>query len=363
MVLIPGPAEQHASIEIIASAGSPDWLDDRERGVARWAFDHGKPAGIGTQALPASAGRYQPLISSQGKMGVLAVRPRDAETLAPMPQQFLLDSFVNQVSLALERVGLIEGQQSARIEAESERLRSALLSSVSHDLRTPLATIAGAATALQSGESLDAHTRAELTDSIVGEAERLNDLIANLVFATRLEAGGIQLHREWASVEELVGAGLSRHRDALRSRPFRVRVPADLPFVRVDNAMIPQVIHNLVDNALRYTPADAPIEISAWSTEANVIVRVADEGHGLSDDERSRVFERFYRGRTSRPATAGGTPGGIGLGLTICEGIIRAHQGRVWAEHNTPRGVAFLFSIPVERPQPAVPEEAAEAAT
>jgi two-component system sensor histidine kinase KdpD len=254
----------------------------------------------------------------------------------------------------------MEGQQAARIEAESERLRSALLSSVSHDLRTPLATIAGAATALQSGSALPEGTRSDLTDSIVREADRLNDLIANLMFATRLEAGRVQLNREWASVEELVGAGLSRHRNALKDRPFQARIPPDLPLVRVDNAMLPQVVHNLIDNALRYTPAGTPIDIAAWTTESNVIVKVADQGLGLTDDEQSKVFERFYRGRAAKPT---GAQSGIGLGLTICEGIIKAHGGRVWAEPNTPHGVAFLFSLPIDRPQPVVPTEAAETAT
>jgi two-component system sensor histidine kinase KdpD len=254
----------------------------------------------------------------------------------------------------------MEGQQAARFEAESERLRSALLSSVSHDLRTPLAAIAGAATTLQTGSALDDDTRKDLIDSIVREADRLNDLIANLMFATRLESGGVELKREWSSVEELVGAGLARHHEALRSRPVQVRVPPELPLVRVDNAMIPQVIHNLIDNALRYTPAGTPVDISAWATESNIIVKVADQGPGLSEDEMTKVFQRFYRGRT---AQLPGSPGGIGLGLTICEGIIKAHQGRIWAEHNTPRGVAFLFSLPVERPQPVMPVETVEAAT
>lgn len=358
-ILVPAPSNRQGTLEAIANAGSPDWLDDRERGVARWAFDHGKAAGIGTQSLPGSVGRYQPLTASQGKIGVLALRPRDHETLSATPVLLLLDTFVNQVSLALERVALIDGQQAARIEAESERLRSALLSSVSHDLRTPLATIAGAATALQSGGILDEPTRSELTDSIVTEAERLNDLIANLVFATRLEAGGVELRREWTSVEEIVGVGLSRHREALRTRPVHVRIAADLPLIRVDNAMLPQVIHNLVDNALRYTPHEGPIEIAAWANESNVTLKVADQGPGLTEDERSMVFKRFYRGRKTQPE---GGREGIGLGLTICEGIVKAHGGRIWTEPNTPRGVAFLFTLPIERPQPVVQQDPAEVA-
>lgn len=356
-VLVPAGVGEAPGLDEVASAGSPDWLTERERGVARWAFDHAKPAGIGTSALPASAGRYQPLSASQGKIGVLALRPRSPESLASTAQLLLLDTFVNQIGLALERVSLIEGRQAARLEAEGERLRSALLSSVSHDLRTPLATIAGAATALQSGAGLDERTRAQLTDHIVHEAERLNDLIANLMFATRLESGGVELNREWASVEEIVGAGLARHRQALRSRHFQVRVPPELPLLLVDNAMLPQVVHNLVDNALRYTSPETPIDISAWATDSSVIVQVADQGPGLTDLERSRVFQRFYRGRNAEPT---GDRSGIGLGLTICEGIVKAHGGRMWAEHNTPRGVAFMFSLPIDRPQPEIPAEPTE---
>jgi two-component system sensor histidine kinase KdpD len=354
-VLVPGGV---SDLEVVARAGSPDWLDGRERAVGRWSMDHGKPAGLGTQALPGAAGRYQPLMASQGRVGVLAVRPRDPSGLLATQQLLLLETFANQSALALERVSLIEGQQAARVEAESERLRSALLSAVSHDLRTPLATIAGAASALQQPASLDERTRAELTDSIVREAERLNDLIANLMFATRLEAGGVELRREWTTVEEMVGAGLARHRAALASHPARVQIPSDLPLIRVDNAMLPQVVYNLVDNALRYTPAGTPIEIAAWANDTQVVVKIADEGPGLAADETARVFQRFYRGRAAR---ATGKESGIGLGLTICEGIIKAHGGRIWAEANAPRGVAFYFALPIER-QPVVPAEPAEAA-
>lgn len=358
---VPTTGDRPAGLEAIATAGSPDWLDEasgREWGVAQWAFDHAKPAGKGTQALPGSAGRFQPLVASQGRIGVLAMRLRNVSLLEAGSQSLLLDAFTNQISLAMERVDLIEGQQTARIEAESERLRSALLSSVSHDLRTPLATIAGAATALQAGSTLSEGARAEMVDSIVKEAEHLNDLIANLMFATRLEAGGVELRREWISVEEIVGSGLSRLREALKNRPFQTRIPTDLPLMHVDNALLPQVIHNLVDNALRYTPAGTPIEVSAWMTETSIVVRVADRGPGLTDDERAKVFLRFYRGRAARPT---GERSGIGLGLTICEGIIKAHGGRMWAEPHTPGGVAFMFSLPIDLPQPPMPTEAEEA--
>ncbi len=362
-----------------AGPGGPDWYSGegedqaRERGVAQWVFDHGSTAGRGTSTLPSAQGRYVPLIGSSGRVGVLGIRAQVKERVDPFDaaQLATLDSIASQAASALERVTLAESEQSARINAERERLRSALLSSVSHDLRTPLASITGAASTLQQadasqksegaegvGGGIDEPTRAALLRTIVDESSRLNDIIANLVFATRLESGSVDLRREWTTVEEIVGAGLSRHRDALASRPFRVHVPTDLPMIRVDNAMLPQVVHNLVENALRYTAPGTTLGISAWTSETNVVVKVWDEGAGLSDDESSKVFERFYRGRASKtvgPSSGAAASTGMGLGLTICEGIIRVHGGRIWAEPNTPRGVAFLFSLPVDHPQPALP--------
>ncbi|MGH7244594.1 MAG: DUF4118 domain-containing protein [Phycisphaerales bacterium] len=364
------PATQlSAPLEVIASAGSPDWLDEREKGVARWSFDHAKPAGSGTRALPASLGRYTPLTTSRGKQGVLATRANDPASIASASQLLLLDTFANQIALALERVELLESQQVAKVEAESERLRAALLRSVSHDLRTPLATISGAAGTLLHS-NLEPGARAELTGSIVHEADRLNELIANLMFATRLEAG-VTLRREWTSLEEIIGAGLARHREALASRPCKIHLPADFPLLRVDNAMLPQVIHNLIDNALRYTAPGTPIEIAAWTTDSQAVVRVADEGVGLPDREHAKIFERFYRGQPQHPnrnsidaasELESSNRSGMGLGLTICEGIIKAHGGRIWAESNQPRGTAFLLTLPIERPQPIVTPESDHAA-
>jgi two-component system sensor histidine kinase KdpD len=385
-VAVPAHGKSTSALDVLAFGGAPDWFDDaggRERGVAQWALDHGKPAGLGTQKLPASAGRYVPLVGTSGKLGILGLRPVAGGTSTEGLRGFdasslmLIDALASQIASALERVSLSESQQAAKLEAERERLRSALLSSVSHDLRTPLASITGAASTLEqsagtseadggspASQGLDAGTRASLLRTIIDESSRLNDIIANLVFATRLESGTIALNREWTTLEEIIGVGLSRHRVDLASRPFRVHLPTDLPMVRVDNAMLPQVVHNLIENALRYTPAGTPISVSAWTADAQVIVKVSDEGPGLSDDEAAKVFQRFYRGRASKssPAAGGISPSstGMGLGLTICEGIIRAHDGRIWAEPNTPRGVAFMFSLPVEQPQPSMPSELAE---
>lgn len=349
------------ALVVLAAAGAPDWFsdpDERERGVAQWSFDHGRPAGHGTPTLPSAVGRYSPLIGSGGKIGLLGVRLGMSAQLNA-EQAAALDALATQAASALERVALSESEQSARIEAERERLRGALLSSVSHDLRTPLAAITGAASTLEQAVSIDDATRTALLRTIVGESSRLNDIIANLVFATRLESGTVELRREWTTIEELIGVGLSRHRDALGARSFRVHLAPHLPMIRVDNAMLPQVVHNLVENALRYTAVDTPLGISAWASEGQLVVKVWDEGPGLAEDESSKVFERFYRGRASKAMNVNisASTAGMGLGLTICDGVIRAHGGRIWAEPNTPRGVAFLFSLPVDHPQPPLPAE------
>lgn len=380
VVVVPIESRPASTLDVLAFAGAPDWFDQREKGVAQSAIDHGKPSGLGTQRLPASAGRYVPLVGTSGKLGVLGLHPirsgrgDEGPGAFDAPNLLLIDALASQIATALERVSLSESQQTAKLEAERERLRSALLSSVSHDLRTPLASITGAASTLEqyaatpdlSSGRIDPGTQAKLLRTIIDESSRLNDIISNLVFATRLESGAIALNREWTTLEEVIGVGLSRHRAELAARPFRVHLPAGLPMIRVDNAMLPQVVHNLIENALRYTPAGTPVAISAWSAESQLVVRISDEGPGLAEDEASKIFQRFYRGRASRSVAPGSgslAPGtGMGLGLTICEGVIRVHGGRIWAEPNTPHGVAFLFSLPVEQPQPDMPRELASAA-
>ncbi len=337
----------------LASAGVPDWLDEREMAVARWSRDHAAPAGVGTTSLPSAAGRHVPLVATRGTMGVISVRPAERPTLEETPAQTLLAAFADQIAMALERVELLEASQTARLEAARERTRSALLSSVSHDLRTPLASIAGAAsTVLESGDSLDAGTRAELLRGIAEESDRLADLVAELVFATRLESGGVDPRREWSSVQEIVGSGLARLAEALGKRPFKTIVPGDLPLVRVDPVMMSQVVHNLVDNALRHTPDGTAIEVSAWVTDDSTMIQVRDHGPGLGPGDAPRVFDRFYRGK----ASGEGRPG-LGLGLTVCRGIVEAHGGRIWAENAAGGGAAFTVSLPREHEQPALPSE------
>jgi two-component system sensor histidine kinase KdpD len=310
---------------------------------------HGKPAGESTSNLPGAMGLFLPLLTRQGRLGVLAVRRAERTLAISSRQRLLIETFAEQATLALERVRMADERQRARQQAETERLRSTLLSSVSHDLRTPLATITGAASSLaDAGMQLPEATRRELAAGIPEQTQRLNDLIANLVFATRLESGDVELRKEWTSIEEVIGAALRRAHDQLRAHRVAVQVPASLPLVEADPVLLEQGLYILLENAARHTPAGTAVEVRAWTAESALLVEVRDQGPGVAEADRLRVFRRFERGARSA---------GMGLGLSICEGIFRAHGGRVWIEPGPADGAAFRALLPLPAAQPRAPAE------
>ena len=326
-------------------------LDASELAVSQWVHEHGQVAGQGTDTLPGASGLYLPLTGSRGGVGVLGVRPVDPRPLQAPEQLHQLEAFASQTALAIERAQLAEEAERAQVRAETERLRNSLLSSVSHDLRTPLASITGAASTLLENEThLDAGTRRDLLESLHEEADRLNRLVQNLLEMTRLESGTLQLHTEWHPVEEVVGAALGRFGKALARRAVTTRVPPDLPLVPMDDVLIEQVLINLLDNALKYTPAESPIEVSAEDGGGVVLIEVADRGPGLPAGEERRIFEKFHRAETA-PSQRG-----AGLGLAICRGIVHAHGGRIWAENRPGGGVSVRFTLPVKEAPPILNE-------
>jgi len=256
--------------------------DASDRAVARWVFEHRQPAGLGTGTLPGARGLYLPLVASRGALGVLGVRPADVHAFDAPDQLHQLETFANQTALALERARLADEAQQAELHMETERLRNSLLSSVSHDLRTPLAAITGAAsTLLTDGTPVDEGVRRELLESVKDEAERLNQLVQNLLEMTRLESGALKPRREWHPMEEVVGSALRRCQRALAGRRLDVRVPPDLPLVEMDDVLMEQVLINLLDNASKYTPQGSPIAVVATGDPERVTVEVADRGPGL----------------------------------------------------------------------------------
>ncbi len=316
-------------------------MEPRDLDVSRWVYEHRQIAGPGTGAFSASRTLHLPLVGSRETIGVLEVAPEHVEALLAPGQLLLLETFANQIALAVERATLAEQAAQAHLRIEAERLRSSLLSSISHDLRTPLAAITGAASSLLwRDEEFDPEIQRELKETIYEEAERLARLVENLLDMTRLESG-IQARKEWQPLEEVVGAALARLERRLRGRPVTTNLPHDLPLVPIDDVLIEQVLINLLDNAIKYTAPDTPLEISAIPGDGAVTVEVADRGPGLEPGDQQRLFEKFYRGSAQHIR-------GAGLGLAICRGIIQAHGGTISAENRPRGGAVFRFTLPLE---------------
>ncbi|MBR8346265.1 DUF4118 domain-containing protein [Burkholderia ambifaria] len=344
---------------------------DLDCDVGQWVYDQQKPAGRGTDTLPATTALYLPLKAPMRTRGVLAVASRDPRELEVPEQLRMLDAFAAQIALALERVHYVEIARDALVNMESERLRNSLLSAISHDLRTPLTTIVGFSSMLANARAAAPHTPAaerfaqregELVDAIHDEALRMTGIVTNLLDMARLQAGSVQLKREWSLLEETVGAALAACKRVLAQHPARVSLPADLPLLQMDAVLMERLFTNLFENAAKYTPADTPIDIGAERVTDDghpfVRVHVDDHGPGLPSGMETRIFDKFTRGEKESA-----TPG-IGLGLAICRAIVEAHGGRIGALNRTGpdgrvTGARFWFTLPVDTPPavPAVPDD------
>ena len=329
--------------ETAACLRSPDL------GVAQWVYDHHEPAGLGTHTLPANPALYLPLRAPMRTRGVLALAPEEPRLIA-LPEQYrLLETFAAQIALALERVHYVEVAQDALVAMESERMRNALLSTLSHDLRTPLTAIVGLSSAvLKRLEDAPAAQR-ELAHDLHEEAHRMSGMVSNLLDMARLQGGNVQLNRQWQTLEEVVGTALRATARVLGSRDIRVSLPEDLPLLHFDAVLLERVLVNLLENAAKYTPTESPIAIGAAPDADAVHVWVDDLGPGLPPGMEDRIFDRFTRGEreTSRPGT--------GLGLALCRAIIEAHGGHIRAENRAGGGARFAFTLPRLKP-PAMPD-------
>jgi two-component system sensor histidine kinase KdpD len=326
---------------------------DQDLETSRAVIESRRPAGLGTDTGRSTGVAYLPLLGHPDPLGVVCVRPRRRDGFRSPDVHRQLETFVNQAALALERIRLAAEAQDARVRAETERLRSALLTSVSHDLRTPLAAITGAATTMLSGgPPLEPRVQRELLESVRDEAERLSRLVQDLLQMTRLESGALQFRRDWHPIEEVVGAALGRLARPLAERRVFVNIPPDLPLVPMDDVLIEQALFNVLENAVKHTPPDSAIRIIATATLGRLTIEIADHGPGLPRGQEDRVFEKFYR-------AGSGARQGAGLGLAICRAIVEAHGGRIRA-HNLPEGgVAFLLTLPIDgAPPAAVPADA-----
>jgi two-component system sensor histidine kinase KdpD len=330
---------------------SPTTIGPDVAEAAKQAFAAGAGAGAARQTL--AEGRVVALQASTGAVGVLVARPTSAAYFASPAHAELLDTFASQIALALERARLGEDAQRAQLEVQNERLRNALLSSVSHDLRTPLAVIKGAVTALiDGGPTLTPARRAEYLATISDEASRMNRLVRNLLNMTSLEAGALRVrNKEWQPLEEVIGVALNRLDESLEDRPVHVNIAADAALVPFDATLVEQVLVNLVENAVKYTPPSSPISIGARRVAHEVEVAVTDAGPGVPAGEEEWIFEKFHRATRTGP--------GMGIGLTICRGIVTAHGGRIWYERGDGGGASFRFVLPLDEagpPRTVLPE-------
>ncbi len=337
--------------QLVAPAPPPAVTIDM--GIAQWALDHGEAAGHGTDTLPASPVLYLPLKAPMRVRGLLAVEPGASGRLQGPEQGRLLDTVARLIAIALERVHYVEVAQNTTLQMESERLRNSLLSAISHDLRTPLSALVGLADSLRLAQPPPSQEQLRVIESIREQAGRLRSLVENLLDMARLQAGRVALNRQWQSLEEMIGVALRAMAPALGARTVRVHLPEDLPLVEIDAVLMERVMCNLLENAAKFTPREAHIDIGATAEPGRVTVWVEDDGPGLPRGKEEEIFKKFERGHKESA-----TPG-VGLGLAICRAIIEAHGGTIRAENRPGGGARFLFELPCGAP-PTAPEEAGQ---
>jgi two-component system sensor histidine kinase KdpD len=321
-----------------------------ELGTAQWAFDHAQPAGLGTDTLPASPLFYLPLVAPMRTRGVLALLPSSTDWMGAPEQRQQLDTFATLTAIALERVHYIEVAQGALVDMESERLRNSLLAALGHDLRTPLTLLVGVSEALAGSRPPLSPQQAGLAETLKSEALRMNTLVTNLLDMARIQSGGVHLHLEWQSVEEVVGSALRASAAVLAGHTVQAKIPEDLPLVRFDAPLLERVLCNVLENAAKYTPPGSRVVVDARVRGDSIQLRVTDNGPGLPPGREEAIFEKFTRGQQESS-----TPG-VGLGLAICRAIVEAHGGTIRAEQVRSEapdsGARITIALPRGEPPP-----------
>jgi two-component system, OmpR family, sensor histidine kinase KdpD len=354
MVLLP----ENGALQVSAAVPPGAVLDDADRGAAQWSLDTGRAAGRGADTLPGARRLFLPLRTGRAVIGVIGLgRGQRPDIILTPDERRLLDALMDQAAVAIERVWFAERMDEARVAAEAERLRGALLTSLSHDLKTPLTSILGAANSLREyGDLFDGKARADLVATIEDEAARMSRFIANLLDMTRLEAGAIELKREPADLPEIIGSAVHRMKSLLGGFDIAFDIEPDLPLVDLDALLMEQVIINLLDNAGKYAPPASTITIRASRHGGSVRVEVIDEGPGIPEDRLTRIFEKFHRVNQGDRQRAG-----TGLGLAICRGFVEAMGGTIVAANRADRpGAIFTVELPIPANPPAIkPEDAA----
>ncbi|AZT89693.1 sensor histidine kinase KdpD [Caldicellulosiruptor changbaiensis] len=331
---------ERGTLQVKATSGewTEDFWDENEKGVATWVFRKGEKAGRGTDTLNNAKGFYLPLQvgkRAEGVMGIYLCDDIEKEKL------LLAEAFAGLIAVAINRVRLYKQAQEAKFVAESEKVRSAIFNSISHDLRTPLSSIIGAVTTLlDNDKGFDSVHKRELLQTIKQEAIRMNRFITNLLNVARLESGELKLKDEWIDIQDVIGVAIRRLGEILKSRTLVLNIPSDLPLVKGDFILLEQVFVNLLDNAVKYSKSNSEIYLNVKPTSKWIEVSISNKGPKLSDEDLERIFDKFYRVPSSSDVT------GTGLGLTICKEIVEAHKGRIWA-YNHAEGLTIAFTIPL----------------
>jgi two-component system sensor histidine kinase KdpD len=334
---------------IVVKAGYPpeDWLDEADVAAAKWAWQNNRVAGRGSDTLPGAKRLFLPMRTGRGAIGVMGVDSDKTGPLLTPDQRRLLDALIDQAALAIERVYLVEDVDRAKRTIETDRLRSALLTSISHDLKTPLASVLGAASTLRdlSGALTDTE-KADLLATVIDESERLNRFIVNLLDMTRLESGAVVPNTAPHDLGEIVGSALRRASKILARHRIELELAAGLPMLELDAVLFEQALFNLLDNAAKYSPAGTTIRIRSWRDQDAVCLEVLDEGDGIPPADLEHIFDKFYRAEKGDRVRAG-----TGLGLAISRGFVEALQGQITAANRPDRpGAVFAIRLPVPPP-------------
>jgi two-component system sensor histidine kinase KdpD len=348
--------QENGHLELRVGYPPEDQLDAADLAAAHWSWKHNTPAGRGAETLPGGKRLFLPIRTSRGSVGVIGLDRERPGALFTPDERRLLDALLDQTAVAIERVRLAQEIDEARVLAETERLRSALLTSISHDLSTPLASILAAAASLRDDDALyDPEARTELVETIVDEGERLHRFVRNLLDMTRLEVGAIDLNRDMVDIGEAIGAALERCGRMLAHHRVELDIEPDMPMLRLDPVLLEQILVNLLDNAAKYTPAGSMVILQARRRDGGIGIELRDEGPGIPEVELEHIFTKFHRlgaGDRRRPGT--------GLGLAVCRGFVEALGGTITAANRSDRAGA-LFTITFREP-PAKDDALSEAA-
>jgi len=345
--MLPETDKNQLSIAASSPAGAT-LASGNELGIAQWVWDHGKYAGRGTGVIRETPTFFLPVKVENRTMAVLAVTPEMKDDFISPEQLQILEAFTNIAAVGLIRVELAKEAAKAKLLSESEKLHTALLNSVSHEIRTPLASITGAVTGLLEGGVISSESRDILLSTIKEEAQRMNRFTSNLLDMTRLESGVLKPNVDWCDMQDIVGVAIREIGDILQKHKLQIYIPAGLPLVMADFALIEHVVINLLENAVKYSLPDGEISMSVQQRDKELLFSIINVGSTIPAKDRKDVFDKFYRLHVSKNRA------GIGLGLSICKGIIEAHKGKIWVESSGQNKNCFIFSLPVPD-QPSQP--------